>query len=302
MCKYVVLGVEELKELLTLQKIKKEYNGEEILRDVSLKIYEGQTTAIIGKNGSGKSTLLKIIGGILVPTEGEVVKHKKNFTIGYVPERVPSDIRFTPEEYLTFLGKIRGMDKKELFDWIEQLLELFEMNEFRKKKIQTFSKGMKQKIGIMQAMLEQTDLLILDEPLSGLDPMAQNDLETTLIHLKKKGVIIVLTCHEKKLLNRLGDRIVVIKNKEVYSDSIKKECLKRDTVVFEIHSEMEKDIKEMMPGGVTVQEIGEYKLKKRIQIKVNHTEMNSLLYTLLCKGAVIKSVIPDEEVEYMNLG
>ena len=201
--------------IMEIQNISKQYRGKKILENATFSIGANQIIALVGKNGSGKSTLLKIIAELVDADSGSIVKHKHSLKIGYVPEVTPSHILFTPEEYLYHMGSIRGMTKKQLQQKINELLELFHLQEARNIRIVNFSKGMKQKVMIMQAMLEDTDLLILDEPLSGLDPKAQSDLEETLSFFRDKGLSIVLTCHETKLLQHLVDTVLVIQNNKV---------------------------------------------------------------------------------------
>lgn len=224
-----------MKMMMEIQNISKQYKGKKILENACLSIYAHQIIALVGKNGSGKSTLLKIIAGLIDADSGAVIKHQQSLKIGYVPEVTPSHILFTPEEYLFHMGSIRGMATKQLQQKIDDLLEMFHLQESRNIRIINFSKGMKQKVMIMQAMLENTDLLILDEPLSGLDPKAQSDLEETLSILKDKGLSIVLTCHETKLLQHLVDTVFVIQNnKIIQTDSFNSNQTQHNRLIFEI--------------------------------------------------------------------
>lgn len=221
--------------IMEIQNISKQYRGKKILENATFSIYANEIIAIVGKNGAGKSTLLKIIAELVDADNGSIVKHRQSLKIGYVPEVTPSHILFTPEEYLYHMGRIRGMTKKQLQQKINELLDLFHLQEARNTRIINFSKGMKQKVMIMQAMLEDTDLLILDEPLSGLDPKAQSDLEETLSILKDKGLCIVLTCHEPKLFQHLVDTVLVIQNNRVIQvESFNKNDSPKNKLIFEI--------------------------------------------------------------------
>lgn len=223
--------------IMEIQNISKQYRGKKIIENATFSICANQIIALVGKNGSGKSTLLKIIAELVDADSGSIVKHRQSLKIGYVPEVTPSHILFTPEEYLYHMGSIRGMAKKQLQQKINNLLELFHLEEARNIRIVNFSKGMKQKVMIMQAMLEDTDLLILDEPLSGLDPKAQSDLEETLSILKDKGLSIVLTCHETKLLHNLVDTVLVIHNNKILqADSLNNNDIPKNKLMFEIPS------------------------------------------------------------------
>jgi len=280
-----------MKLMMEIQNISKQYKGKKILENACLSIYAHQIIALVGKNGSGKSTLLKIIAGLIDADSGAVIKHQQSLKIGYVPEVTPSHILFTPEEYLFHMGSIRGMATKQLQQKIDDLLEMFHLQESRKSRIIHFSKGMKQKVMIMQAMLENTDLLILDEPLSGLDPKAQSDLEETLSILKDNGLSIVLTCHETKLLQHLVDTVFVIQNKKIIqTDSFSSNQTQHNKLIFEI---ADPALLENLLSFLDIQQ--------QNQINSNHFEIvtvikvedtNQILEDLLRKHASIKQLMP----------
>jgi len=280
-----------MKIMMEIQNISKQYKGKKILENACLSIYAHQIIALVGKNGSGKSTLLKIIAGLIDADSGAVIKHQQSLKIGYVPEVTPSHILFTPEEYLFHMGRIRGMAPKQLQQKIDDLLEKFHLQESRNSRIIHFSKGMKQKVMIMQAMLEHTDLLILDEPLSGLDPKAQSDLEETLSILKDNGLSIVLTCHETKLLQHLVDTVFVIQNnKIIQTDSFSSNHTQRNRLIFEIADPAL--LENLLPF---------LDIQQQNQVNSDHFEIvtvikledtNQILEDLLRKHASIKQLMP----------
>ncbi|MFC9542817.1 ABC transporter ATP-binding protein [Lysinibacillus sp. NPDC056959] len=282
--------------IMEIQNISKQYRGKKILENATFSIYANQIIAIVGKNGAGKSTLLKIIAKLVDADSGSIVKHRQSLKIGYVPEVTPSHILFTPEEYLYHMGRIRGMTTKQLQQKINELLELFHLQEARSIRIVNFSKGMKQKVMIMQAMLEDTDLLILDEPLSGLDPKAQSDLEETLSILKAKGLSIVLTCHEPKLLQHLVDTVLIIQNNKVnQTDSLHKSHALKNKLIFETSSLNLLD--DMLP----ILEIQQQHLLDNgcyeVITIVKAEETDRVLLELLHRKASIKQLIPINEKE-----
>ncbi|MGA3675383.1 ABC transporter ATP-binding protein [Lysinibacillus agricola] len=282
--------------IMEIKNISKQYRGKKILENATFSICANQIIALVGKNGSGKSTLLKIIAELVDADSGSIVKHRQSLKIGYVPEVTPSHILFTPEEYLYHMGSIRGMTKKQLQQRINDLLELFHLQDARNIRIDNFSKGMKQKVMIMQAMIEDTDLLILDEPLSGLDPKAQSDLEETLSILKDRGLSIVLTCHETKLLQHLVDTVLVIQNnKVIQSDSTHKRETSKNKLIFEISSE------ELVDNLLPILEIQQQSLLKNgcfeVITFIKAQDTDPVLLELLHKKASIKQLIPINEKE-----
>ncbi|WP_342442843.1 ABC transporter ATP-binding protein [Lysinibacillus sp. FSL K6-0057] len=276
--------------LLAVQNITKQYRGTTILESVSFSIHYNQITAILGKNGSGKSTLLKIIAGLITPDSGSLIPSKHPLKIGYVPEVSPSHILFTPREYLEHMGQICGMGKQELLSRINYLLELFHLEDVQDTRIAHFSKGMRQKMMITQAMLNETDLLILDEPLSGLDLKTQSELEQTLLSLKQQGMTILLTCHETKLLDHVVDTTLMIENKEVKEANLSVHHATYNQLIFEISNlAYLQDISPLIEIQNQLQLAnGSYEVITHIQAQ----QTNHLLQQLLYKNVTIKQIVP----------
>lgn len=182
--------------LVELENISKVYRNINVLRNISLTIDKNQIITFLGGNGVGKSTILRIIAGIERPSSGKVNYHNKNIKIGYVPERFPKLIRFTPSEYLNYIGKISEIPGALLNKTIADFLHRFQLEELNNQWIMNLSKGNIPKVGIIQAILQKPELLILDEPISGLDFHAQQELLTIMKELKKEGTTILLTYHE----------------------------------------------------------------------------------------------------------
>jgi ABC-2 type transport system ATP-binding protein len=272
--------------LIELQGVTKRYGKSIIIKESSLSIFSHKIIALVGENGSGKSTLLKMIGGIVKPDSGDVIKGIPSLKIGYVPELTPATIPFTPEEYLIHMGRIRGMEEEDLQLRVNDLLKIFHMEDVRDKRIGTFSKGMKQKVTIMQAMLEKTDVLILDEPLSGLDDGAQSDLEGILANLKKYGISIILSCHETRLLENLADEVFVIKDKRVVQRQ-ESMAVPSAVLIFEIGEESYEGISDLFE----IQKVSELEQGiKRVETRVHTIHVDNVLHDLLKRGASIKEL------------
>lgn len=275
--------------IMEVQNISKQYKAKKVLDNISFSIYSEEIVAIVGKNGSGKSTLLKIIGGIVDCDLGQVNKYVPSLKIGYVPEVAPSHVFFTTKEYLFHMGKISGIPKKTLHQKINDLLILFNMQEARSTRMIHFSKGMKQKVMIMQAMLADTQLLILDEPLSGLDPRAQQDLENTLLSLKEKGYSIILTCHETKLLENLVDRVLFIQAGHVMHMA-SEPIIQSNQLVFELPSQIL--LEEFFPS-IQIKQVRPLNNGgQQVTITVSSEDTDNILLTLLQHQASIKQLMP----------
>lgn len=230
-----------MKQLIELRHINKKYGKKTILYDMSLSMNEKQIIAILGGNGSGKSTFLRIAAGVERPDSGQVVYADKNIRIGYVPERFPNYLRFTPNEYLHYTGRISGISDAELKQRIPSLLHRFQLDKWSDRRISTLSKGNIQKVGIIQAILPQPELLILDEPLSGLDFPAQQELILILGELRERGTSILLTYHEAPVFEEIVDQTYYIKAGRLTEERIQE----KDAVkLIEVKGLKDKDVQE----------------------------------------------------------
>ena len=189
--------------MITLDNIGKEYNKKTVLRDISMTIEQGQSIAFTGHNGCGKSTLLKIIAGLVQPTKGKV-NYERSFLFHYVPEHFPK-MQLTAENYLFSQGKMDGIEEKELRERIQSLSGDFFFESMLKKPMKCLSKGSLQKVGVIQALLKNPDILLLDEPLSGQDIASQQVFIDKINMLRKKGVVILMSCHEPYLIDAISD-------------------------------------------------------------------------------------------------
>ncbi|KOP67720.1 ABC transporter [Bacillus sp. FJAT-18019] len=191
-----------MQELLELNGVHKRFGKSVVLHNIDWSIARGECVAITGSNGAGKSTLLHMIAGLAYPSEGSRIEAVSPLRVGYVPERFPA-LRFRPTEYLGYMARIQGMDKQEARKRIQAMLNLFQLQDIM---MTLCSKGMLQKVNIMQALLRQPDLLVLDEPLSGLDESSQMEMIGILREVKRQGTAITMSVHEPLLITSLADR------------------------------------------------------------------------------------------------
>lgn len=191
-----------MQELLELNGVYKRFGKNVVIHNIDWSIARGECVAITGSNGAGKSTLLHMIAGLAYPSEGSRIEVVSPLRMGYVPERFPA-LRFRPTEYLGYMARIQGMDTQEARKRIQGMLNLFQLQDIM---MTLCSKGMLQKVNIMQALLRQPDLLVLDEPLSGLDESSQMEMIGILREVKRQGTAITMSVHEPLLITSLADR------------------------------------------------------------------------------------------------
>ena len=188
-------------EMLRITGLRKRFGDKEVLKDLNLAVPEHSIFGFIGKNGAGKTTTMKTILGLLKADAGEILVNGEavaygqtttNRYIGYLPD-VPEFYSFmTAREYLGFCGEITGMTKKENKERSEELLELVGLNG-EKHRIKGYSRGMKQRLGIAQALLNQPKLLICDEPTSALDPVGRKEILDLLLAVKEQTTVLFST-------------------------------------------------------------------------------------------------------------
>lgn len=205
--------------MIELRNVKKSYNGEVIFEGINLKLEEGTVTAFVGHNGCGKSTMLKVISGLVRRDSGEILCDKK-YRFSYVPEKFPV-VNMSGRAYLMHMAVIDGIySKEDSRNKINDLAKDFYMEDMLDKPMKTLSKGTLQKIGVIQALMSEPEVLLLDEPLSGQDADSQEVFINKIRELKKQGIIILLAAHEPNLIRSLGDRIYTIKEHRISENEI----------------------------------------------------------------------------------
>lgn len=212
---------------IELQNITKTYKSgkDEIpaIKNISLEILPGEILGLLGPNGAGKTTLLKIIATILKPTSGEILidnsrlnsltgSNLVNFKrhIGYLPEVPYMYNNLSCEEYLTFIGGIYGMSKKQLKKQIDYFLKIMDLEEATNKLLKACSQGMLKKISLIAALINNQSILILDEPTNSLDPQSISTLKQLLVQYKTEGRMILLSTHILDIAEKISDRIAII--------------------------------------------------------------------------------------------
>lgn len=203
--------------IVKLEHITKMYGDAAVLRDVSLELERGNIYGLIGRNGSGKTMLMKVICGFVIPTKGKVtVQGKKLGKEVDIPEKMGVIIEqpgflpgYSAYQNLLFLSKINGrVGKKEILEALEQV----GLGDAKKKKVRKFSMGMRQRLGLAQALMEKPEILILDEPMNGLDDAAVEEMREILLEQKRQGMTIIIASHNREDIETLCDQVFRMEN------------------------------------------------------------------------------------------
>ena len=273
-------------DILTLNKVSKSFGEKKILKEISFSVPEGSIFGFIGQNGAGKTTTMKMILGLLKIDQGEIsvcgekVSFGQNATnqyIGYLPD-VPEFYDFmTPREYLMLCGKITGMSKSMAAERAEELLERVGLAG-EKKRIRGFSRGMKQRLGVAQALLNQPKLLICDEPTSALDPLGRKELLDILVKAKKDTTILFST-HILSDVERICDEIAFLHGGELVMqgnlDEIKSKHAGND---LEIEFENPKDLQTFLTQYPNGKELGSLRLHYETKTEKEMLEMMQYMF------------------------
>ncbi|MDX1439465.1 MAG: ABC transporter ATP-binding protein, partial [Rubricoccaceae bacterium] len=213
--------------MIAVQHVSVALEGQTILHDVSFGVRSGTVAGYVGPNGAGKTTTLRLLTGTLEPAEGQVIvagidiakdplAAKQRF--GYVPEHGHLYESFTPTEYMAFIGRMHGLSENLIAHRTKALLEFWGLGEETHKAMIGFSKGMKQKVLISAALLHEPDVLLLDEPLNGLDAHAVLQVRALLRAQAKSGKTVFYSSHLLDAVEKVADQVIVIRGGRIIRD------------------------------------------------------------------------------------
>lgn len=202
--------------ILSIQNVTKQYIRKIALDNISLTIEKGEIFGLLGPNGAGKTTLIRIINQILQPDsgvilfEGEPLRQRHLASIGYLPEERGLYRTMKVKDHLLFLGQLRGLSISEAKKQSDYWLDKFSISDWKTRRIEELSKGMAQKVQFIGAIIHEPKMLILDEPLSGFDPLNVELILSVLKEMKDQGRTILLSTHNMKSVEEICDRAVII--------------------------------------------------------------------------------------------
>lgn len=291
------MSIIEVENLTKIYDKRFSSNSVRALNNVSLSLEEGIVFGLLGPNGAGKTTLIKILLDIVFPTAGSFkmfnsgsgnVSLKKN--VGYLPENHKYPAYLTGEAVLRFFGELGGCEKSKLDERVDYLLDLVKMTKWRKTKIKKYSKGMMQRLGLAQALMNDPKIVFLDEPTDGVDPIGRMEIREILKTLKSEGKTIFLNSHLLSEVEMISDSVAILNKGElVWNGSVEELTSKNDSLTISVEDEVISEQRESLLQNKAVINID----NKTISVSVKNTaELNSLIDLLRELKINIVSVIP----------
>ncbi len=277
--------------IIELRNVKKSFNGKTALDDISFSVDRGVIFGVLGPNGAGKTTAIRIITQIIPPDEGEAILFDGDASfdvrnkIGYLPEERGLYKKVKVLEQLIYFGELKGMKRSEASKSAKNWLARLEALEWKDKKINELSKGMQQKVQFVSAIVHDPDLLILDEPFSGFDPVNVESLKNILLELKESGKTIFISTHVMEQVEKICDEIILIdKGKILLSGSTReiKRSRGKDTIVMEF--EGSDSFVQKLPFAKILNQT-----RNRLEFRINPKKVspNEILEIALKEGAEI---------------
>lgn len=274
---------------LNIEHVTKKFNQFTAVNDISIELEKGKMLGFLGRNGAGKTTTFRMILGLSEPTEGHITYEGHTIDksmynrIGYLPEERGLHSKMTVEDELTYLATLKGMSKKAIKKNIDYWLNRFAITENRHKRIDSLSKGNQQKIQLLASMIHQPELLILDEPFSGLDPVNVELLKEAVKDLNNQGSTIIYSSHRMEHVEELCDDVCILNHGElVVSGDIQE--VKSSHGYKQVIIETNKSMPELTGiQGVIDVEVNKYDIKLTIE---NESVAESIYNQVITHGYV----------------
>jgi len=267
---------------IKVDHLTKDYTNVRALDNLNLEVWQGKSFGLLGPNGAGKTTLMKILLNLISPSSGSArifnqpVKNENiRRKIGYLPEKVRIYGFLKGNEFLDYQGKLYGMDHARRKRRIEECLKVVGMYEERSRKIREYSKGMVQRIGLAQALLNEPELLLLDEPAAGLDPISNKEIRDVLLKLKDAGVSIFINSHLLSEIEMTCDQVAILHRGHLVKMGNKQELTSKEELIE-----------------LRVEEINDVLIQKLLEIS-SQLQSEGDLITLTPKYAEAISTIPE---------
>ena len=254
-------------KLINAKNLKKSFDNFIAVDKINLQVDRGEVVGFLGPNGAGKSTTMKMLTGFLEPDDGEIFINgidlksnplKAKEYIGYLPEGAPSYSDMIVSDFLSFIGKMRGLSDKILSNRLEEMADQINLKEMWDRPVETLSKGFKRRVGIAQALIHDPDILILDEPTDGLDPNQKHEMRNLIKKISKNKAIVIST-HILEEVEAVCSRAIIIANGKLLANdtpqNLENKYLNKNTLSIKISDKINNVVSKDIKSSLKYEEI-----------------------------------------------
>ena len=289
--------------MISVSNLSRSYGSTLAVDDVSFKITNGEVVGLLGHNGAGKTTIMKMITGFIEPSSGSVevdglvlgestvgIQRK----IGYLPENCPVWPEMRVTDYLIYQAKLHLVEGAMIGSLVSEAIEKTRLTEKATARIDTLSRGYRQRVGVAQALLHKPDILILDEPTNGLDPNQILQMRELIKELAKSSTVIVST-HVLQEVQAICERVLIMRGGQLVLDSKIKDLQSENKIIFNFQPS-KSDVTTMLSESPLVKKVEEVQNSETtsLRVEVQKAEIPSLVRSLVSAGANIESIMPEK--------
>ena len=282
--------------MLEVKNVDKYYGDFKAVDNLSFKVDKGEIFGLLGVNGAGKTTTFRMIMNLIKPSSGTITFNGRKIDyditdkIGFLTEERSLLTKLTVKEQILFYGALKSLDNETILKRLDKLLERFEINDYKNRKINTLSKGNQQKVQFISAIINEPKLLILDEPFSGLDPINIELFKSVILELKEKGTSIIFSSHRMDHVEFFCEKLVIlVKGKTVlegYLKDIKNEFKMKKVI---ISGDVNKKDLEKIKGVISVS-----KIKDEYCVNIKDSSVNKEIFSYIKKKNNITKYLTKE--------
>ena len=289
--------------MISVSNLSRSYGSTLAVDNVSFEITNGEVVGLLGHNGAGKTTIMKMITGFIEPSSGSVevdglvlgentVGIQKK--IGYLPENCPVWPEMRVTDYLIYQAKLHLVEEAMIGSLVSEAIEKTRLTEKATARIDTLSRGYRQRVGVAQALLHKPDILILDEPTNGLDPNQILQMRELIKELAKSSTVIVST-HVLQEVQAICERVLIMRGGQLVLDSKIKDLQSENKIIFNFQPS-ESDVTTMLSESPLVKKVEEVQNSETtsLRVEVQKAEIPSLIRSLVSAGANIESIMPEK--------
>ena len=289
--------------MISVSNLSRSYGSTVAVDNVSFEITNGEVVGLLGHNGAGKTTIMKMITGFIEPSSGSVevdgltlgentVGIQKK--IGYLPENCPVWPEMRVTDYLIYQAKLHLVEEAMIGSLVSEAIEKTRLTEKATARIDTLSRGYRQRVGVAQALLHKPDILILDEPTNGLDPNQILQMRELIKELAKSSTVIVST-HVLQEVQAICERVLIMRGGELVLDSKIKDLQSDNKIIFNFQPS-ESDVTTMLSESPLVKKVEEVQNGETtsLRVEVQRGDIPSLIRSLVSAGANIESIMPEK--------